>query len=192
MDNENQKPYIDYVIDYAKAGAKWILIVSAIVIVADIFGDHYNLKWQSPLIIEARKENIVVSPVSAESEEKQEESPQVEEDGKSPVSDAGDYTMWAGNATWYGARPEWCVGCDSNFIMANGKRLDDSKKTIAFNKVPLGTWVTVTNVNNGNKEEVEVTDTGGFESLGRIADMSVALKNALGCGDVCTVTIETY
>ena len=185
---ENQKPYIDIAIDYAKQGLKWFLIAIAVIVIADLFGDNYNLKWQSPLLIERRKTNIVtVSPVAPK-----EEVEETEEIGSIPATSGGDARMWAGNASWYGARDEWCVGCNPNFIMANGQKLDDSKKTLAFNQLPLGTWVTVTNVDTGLREEAEITDTGGFNDLGRIADLSVALRNALGCGDICTVTVETY
>lgn len=101
-------------------------------------------------------------------------------------------SIWAGKASWYGASPEACVGCDENFIMANGKRLDDRIRTIAFNELPLGSMVVVKNVDSGLEEVVEVTDTGGFDGLGRIADLSLALKNSLKCSDLCNVMIEEY
>ena len=100
--------------------------------------------------------------------------------------------VWAGKASWYGATPEACVGCDENFIMANGQKLDDRIRTIAFNELPLGSMVLVKNVDNGLEEVVEVTDTGGFDGLGRIADLSLALKNSLNCGGLCNITIEEY
>ncbi len=100
--------------------------------------------------------------------------------------------IWAGKASWYGASPEACVGCDPNFIMANGKKLDDRIRTIAFNELPLGSMVLVRNVDNNLEEVVEVTDTGGFDSLSRIADLSLALKNSLKCSDLCNVMIEEY
>jgi rare lipoprotein A (peptidoglycan hydrolase) len=99
---------------------------------------------------------------------------------------------WAGLASWYGATPETCLGCNENFIMANGEKLDDRIRTIAFNEVVLGTKVIVTNTDNGLSEIVEVTDTGGFEKYGKIADLSKALKESLQCADTCNVMIEIY
>lgn len=101
-------------------------------------------------------------------------------------------STWAGKASWYGASSEACVGCDKNFIMANGKKLDDRIRTVAFNELPLGSMVVVKNVDSGLEEVVEVTDTGGFDGLGRIADLSLALKNSLKCSDLCNVMIEEY
>lgn len=72
--------------------------------------------------------------------------------------------------------------------MANGQMLDDTALTIAFNKAPLNTKVQITH--NGKTIIATVTDRGGFESLGRIADLSVAVKEALACNDLCQVTIS--
>jgi len=66
------------------------------------------------------------------------------------------------------------------YITANGDRLDDRKYTLAFNNLPLGTSVSVTNLDNGKSTGAVINDTGGFESLGRIADLSVATFNAIG------------
>jgi rare lipoprotein A (peptidoglycan hydrolase) len=61
--------------------------------------------------------------------------------------------------------------------------------TLAFNQLSLGSKVTVTNIQTGNSQEAEVTDTGGFERLGRIADLSKGLKEAINCTDLCEVEI---
>jgi len=96
--------------------------------------------------------------------------------------------VWNGIASYYSE--SGCIGCSPTLTMANGKRLDDTKPTIAFNKLPLGAFVEVTNVSNGQAVTVEVSDTGGFESLGRIADLSLATKNVISCSDLCEVRIK--
>lgn len=133
-----------------------------------------NNEWQFPVkwvgLVREREKEVIIKEVEVEKSNK----------------------VWGGKASWYGATPEACVGCDPDFIMANGEKLDDRIRTIAFNELPLGTLVLVKNVDNGLEEVVEVTDTGGFDGLGRIADLSLALKNSLKCSDLCNVTIEEY
>lgn len=169
------------------------VLVLSVILGVNTFFDYYRLRtpviltWQSPIELrEVRtvEKSVVLSPIVEAKEETREET-------KTEVVPEPKQ-MWAGKATWYGAKPEWCLGCDPNFIMANGEKLDDAKKTIAFNHAPLGTMVQITNVANGLSEMVEVTDTGGFNDLGRIADMSVALKNSLQCSDICEVTVATF
>lgn len=94
---------------------------------------------------------------------------------------------WSGTASYYSE--DGCVGCSENLTMANGKRFDEDAMTLAFNRLPLGTWVKVSNTLTGKSSIAEVTDTGGFERLGRIADLSKGLKEAIGCGDLCKVEI---
>lgn len=61
-----------------------------------------------------------------------------------------------GIATWYGAAFQ-------GLRMRNGElyNLDDATTTAA-NAFPLGTWLRVTNLDNGASVEVRVTDTGAF------------------------------
>ena len=63
--------------------------------------------------------------------------------------------------------------------------------TIAFNKIPLGKKVRVINNDTYDSVVVEVTDTGGFErpGLDRIADLTIATRDAINCGNLCDVTI---
>lgn len=98
--------------------------------------------------------------------------------------------VWTGTASYY----SWngCMGCDPNRIMANGEVLNDMNKTLAFNHLPMNTEVVVTNLSNGLKTTAKVTDTGGFDSLGRIADLSVATKEVLKCNDLCQIRIEVF
>jgi rare lipoprotein A (peptidoglycan hydrolase) len=86
-------------------------------------------------------------------------------------------TSWTGKASYYTLNG--CVGCRQDRLMANGERLDDSKLTVAFNRLPLNSMVKITNLDNGKSVTAKVTDTGGFERHGRIIDTSLAVKNAI-------------
>lgn len=95
---------------------------------------------------------------------------------------------WTGLASFY----NWagCLGCNPKRIMANGKPLVDSNLTLAFQRLPLGSKVRVTNLRNNMFVVAEVTDRGGFEPLGRIADLSEGTKDAINCSDLCKVKIQ--
>ena len=92
-----------------------------------------------------------------------------------------------GEASWYSV--DGCLGCNPSRIMANGQRLDDNAYTIACNDYLLGTKVLVKNTENDLFVEAVVTDTGGFGKYGRVADLSKATKEAIGCGGLCQVEI---
>ncbi len=70
--------------------------------------------------------------------------------------------------------------------MANGKRFDRDKLTAATGLkngkpiIPLGSWVRVTNLNNGKSVIVQITDTGGFKKHGRDLDLSAGAFKELG------------
>lgn len=89
-----------------------------------------------------------------------------------------------------------CLGCSKNLLMANGEPLDDSRLTLAL--IPSeyhlhkNHFVDVTNMVNGHSVKAKVTDSGGFGKLGRIADLSLATKNLLGCSNLCKVKITFY
>ena len=68
-----------------------------------------------------------------------------------------------------------CLGCSPNQKMANGEIFDETKYTLANNQIPLNTWVTVKNLDNGLFVRAKVSDRGGFNKYGRIADLSKAL-----------------
>lgn len=97
-------------------------------------------------------------------------------------------TKWVGMASYYSENG--CLGCSATLTMANGQRLDDDALTVAFNRAKLNTHVTVTNNKTGQSVIAKVTDRGGFERHGKIIDLNVGTKNAIGCGDVCNVTVE--
>lgn len=88
-----------------------------------------------------------------------------------------------------------CLGCDPNFIMANGQPLDDNAMTIAVvpGTLPMGTQVKLTNTSNGKEVIATVTDTGGFAKYGRVADLTLAVGNALETKtDNSIVKIEVF
>jgi rare lipoprotein A (peptidoglycan hydrolase) len=92
-----------------------------------------------------------------------------------------------GKASYYSI--EGCIGCNPARTMANGQRLDDTRLTIAYNHAPLNSMVKVKNVDNGKYIYAKITDRGGFERHGKIADLSVATRDALGCGDTCPIEL---
>jgi rare lipoprotein A len=62
---------------------------------------------------------------------------------------------------------------------ANGEIFSQSKLTCACNMLPLGTWIKVTNVNNGKSVEVKVNDRL-HPKMRRVADLSKAAAIKLG------------
>src|SRR5579885_2755073 len=71
-----------------------------------------------------------------------------------------------GIASWYGApshgRPT-----------SSGEIYDQEQLTAAHRTLPFGTWVDVTNLDNGKRVEVRITDRGPFVK-DRIIDLSLA------------------
>ena len=85
---------------------------------------------------------------------------------------------WSGFASYY--TESGCLGCNGNLLMANGQRLNDSIPTLAFMRTALNSLVEVINLENGLSTTAQVTDRGGFESYGRIADLNLATARAIG------------
>lgn len=93
-----------------------------------------------------------------------------------------------GLASYYSR--EGCLGCSESLRMANGEPLDDTKQTVAYNKAPLGSYVAVTNIKNNRRVVARVTDRGGYEKAGKVIDLSIATRDALGCANTCLVKVE--
>ena len=100
----------------------------------------------------------------------------------------------SGEASYYSRAG--CLGCSENLTMANGETLDDSKATVALtpelvaqHKL-LNDIVIVENLATGEKVEAKVTDTGGFGKYNRVADLSVATKEAINCNSLCNVKVS--
>ena len=96
---------------------------------------------------------------------------------------------WIGKVSTYSRKG--CLGCSKTLTMANGEPLDDNRLTIAFNRLPLNTQVKITNLDTGASVIATVTDRGGFERHGRIADLTIATATAIGAKtDTSTIKIE--
>lgn len=88
-----------------------------------------------------------------------------------------------------------CLGCSQSLIMANGEKLTDSDLTIALNidlvntNKLLNDIVEVRNIDSNLTVKARVTDTGGFNQYGRIADLSVATRDAIKCSNLCRISV---
>lgn len=149
-----------------------------------------DVQEQAILILNKKIELMKEATPSAEPVEATEPEPVEEvEIQLAPVRVQEAKAVWTGKVSHYSRAG--CLGCSANLTMANGQPLDDSKMTIAFNKLPLNTRVRLTNLDTGVSVEAVVTDTGGFERHGRIADLVPAVANALGTKtDLTNVQIE--
>lgn len=78
-----------------------------------------------------------------------------------------------GQASWYAIR------CNGGTATASGKPLVDNASTAAHKKLPMGTKVKVTNLNNGKHEVVTITDRGPY-AKGRIIDVTVGVAKRIG------------
>lgn len=64
-------------------------------------------------------------------------------------------------------------------LMANGEKFDEYKLTAAHNKLPLGTWVKVSNLRNKKSVIVQVTDRMHPKNK-RLIDLSKEAARQLG------------
>ncbi|GEM_PF-3844194 len=76
-----------------------------------------------------------------------------------------------GIASWYG------VGAAGK-PTASGEPYDPNAMTVASKELPFGTWVRITNLDNGREAVAMVNDRGPFHR-GRIVDVSVAVARRL-------------
>lgn len=76
-----------------------------------------------------------------------------------------------GMASWYGEDFH-------GWVTANGEIYDMEALTAAHRTLPLGTWVRVTNVENGRQVRVRVNDRGPYLN-GRVLDLSLAAAREL-------------
>lgn len=89
-----------------------------------------------------------------------------------------------GMASWYGP------GFQGSRT-ASGEWFNQYDLTAAHRYLPFGTWVRVTNLNNGRSVVVRINDRGPF-SGGRIIDLSTAAAEAIGMinSGVAPVSVE--
>lgn len=138
--------------------------------------------------ISLTRPSVVISPLSEKIAPHGVEQVQAKEVTPTPLS-----KFVIGEASYYSF--VGCLGCDSNRIMANGEKLDDSKLTLALTPATVKKYkllndkVKIINLGNGHTTYAKVTDTGGFAKYNRVADLSVATKNAIGCKSLCQVKI---
>ncbi|MGN6435721.1 MAG: septal ring lytic transglycosylase RlpA family protein [Agriterribacter sp.] len=77
-----------------------------------------------------------------------------------------------GTASYYGAKFH-------GKLMANGEKFDQFKLTAAHNKLPLGTWVKVSNLRNKKSVIVQITDRMHPKNK-RLIDVSREAARQLG------------
>lgn len=164
------------------------------VLVNSFFMDHY-LEFQSPVVVRTpilvieRTEIEYVSPIEVEAQIEATESAKQQEIIEEVVE---EITELSGEASYYSENG--CLGCSPTLTMANGEKLDDSKLTMALVPEMFAKYknmnLKVTNQSNNQEVIVKVTDSGGFAKYNRVADLSLATKQALGCNDICQVTIS--
>ena len=100
--------------------------------------------------------------------------------------------LFIGIASYYSVAG--CLGCSPTLTMANRERLNDSALTVALPPVEYrkykNKYLLITNPKTGKKVKAKVTDSGGFAKYNRVADLSLATKNAIGCSNLCKVEIR--
>lgn len=101
-----------------------------------------------------------------------------------PAADEEIAYRQTGTASWYGAELE-------GRPTASGEPFDPDRLTAAHRRLPLGSTVTVTNVENGEKVTVEINDRGPFTDK-RVIDLSEAAAERIGIVDagVAQVRLE--
>lgn len=151
------------------------ILLGVLLFIALIIGTRYNTKKESGFYQEKTREIVEYIPTPT------------------PTQTPSEPKL-RGTASYYSRAG--CLGCSKTLTMANGQTLDDSRLTLALTPQIvrqyklLNDTVRVKNVKNNKVVEAQVTDTGGFSKYNRIADLSVATKEALLCSSLCEVTIE--
>jgi hypothetical protein len=101
-----------------------------------------------------------------------------------PALSCSTQRSWDGIASVYTTR-------ESTNLMANTQPLNDFANTVAFMDAPLGSTLHISYPITNKSVEVEVTDRGGFKSLGRIVDLTLGVRDRLGIrGGLAPVHIE--
>lgn len=98
------------------------------------------------------------------------------------LSSCGNYVNKTGKASFYSDNL-------SGSKTANGERYKPSELTAAHKKLPFGTKVKVTNLNNGKTVTVRINDRGPFVA-GRIIDLSKAAAKEIGMVQAGVVKVK--
>lgn len=168
------------------------LLITAVLIVWSLFSDM-ELVIRSPFVIqtievyeESNLEKIIDNMIEKEIRR------QIDKEKHVQASlEAIRGADWVGVASYYSH--DGCLGCHPQQLMANGEKFIEDDLTLAFNWLPLGTKVEVTNKEQRWTATAEVTDRHGAynEKYGwRIADLSKGLKEKINCSDLCEVEIR--
>ncbi len=92
-----------------------------------------------------------------------------------PISQA-DASVKIVKSSWYDCNKKG--ECSRNKIMANGKKFNPNAMTAAHKYLRLGTMVEVTNLKNGKRVIVKITDRGPYVP-GRELDLSKGAASKL-------------
>jgi rare lipoprotein A len=160
---------------------RWKSIVTAAFLIVSMpgtFGSVANLPTRElqPQLAEAA--SVTGSQTNAE------EPAQVARAVQQKVKKTGSTVqkVLRGKASWYGP------GFHGKKT-ASGEIFDQDKLTAAHKTLPLGTVAKVTNVENGNSVEVEITDRGPYVGQ-RIIDLSYAAADRLGFVESGTASVR--
>lgn len=83
----------------------------------------------------------------------------------------------------------WLGDGSSGTKTASGERMNDNTLTAAHKSIKLGTYVKVTNRNNGKSVVVRINDRGPFVA-GRCVDLTKAAARAIGVNGLAPVSVE--
>lgn len=182
-----------------------VLFIASLLILSAInsFFDANRLIVQYPVVVEVRSPILVekremLSPIASQSAEVATVSAELisqahaSEPEPTPTPELEERIL-KGEASYYSE--DGCLGCSETLTMANGERLDDTQYTVALTPEMVSKYkllndtVRIYNPSQDRTVLARVTDTGGFGKYGRVADLSVASKEALGCQSLCDVEI---
>ena len=159
---------------------KYLILALVLIYLIYIAMLQYQIGLQEELISLQKEKIAILEEITDLQEERLREVPKEIEEVKQTA-------VLKGVASYYSE--EGCLGCREDLLMANGERFYNTGLTVAMNDIPLNTKINVLNPITGRSTMARVTDTGGFGELGRIADLSPAVKDAIGCTDLCEVEI---
>lgn len=162
-------------------------LIAIIVVLMWLLLKQVNANLELQITIAEQQKQLLETQIQL-LQEQLEQNAHYEEQKSEPT----EITLAVGKASWYGESPDECVGCRADLLMKNGERYNENALTVALpqsTQLAINSWVRIYNAVTQKEVYARFTDTGGFESLGRVADLSKATKEALGCTDLCDVEI---
>lgn len=169
----------------------WMLFASLILLSwIAVYQLAEKYKIQSPVSIKFRP--VIIKRYKDTEKKSKPRKSQIKAKDLKPIVENGKVKL-VGTASHYNRAG--CLGCDPNFIMANGKPLIDENFTLAMTPEIVKKYklmnknVLIRNIKTGKEVVATVTDTGGFGKLNRIADLTDATRDGLGCSGLCEVEI---